>query len=323
MKYLDKEQSTIMKGILILLVIVGHNNILFPVNSSFWNWIYTFHRACFFILPFFYDWKMKDEKLFYISKLITRNWIPYLITGLMVLIVSLYTKSVSEMSMNTILAFLNGSSDACEKYLGGRFLWFLPSFCTFSILLLFSRKSNVFSWLITVIGLFLWFLNDNVNEKIEEYALFGLPMALKYYALGFISKCLYGKMVIYNINPYKICPIVFLVLSVLMMMNVGSYPFYKMIMPIFAFYFVRLLAVHIKSNFLLFIGKNSLAIYLLHLFVYNALMRFLGYRLLGGVVNLIGTIVIAMLLAYIISKNSILRKLYLPKDLKEFLNFYK
>ena len=61
MKYLVKEQTTIIKGILILFVIIGHNNILLPVNTPIWNWIYSFHRACFFILPFFYEWKKKEN----------------------------------------------------------------------------------------------------------------------------------------------------------------------------------------------------------------------------------------------------------------------
>lgn len=226
--------------------------------------------------------------------------------------------------MKTVMAFLNGSSDACDKYIGGRFLWFLPSFCTFSILLLFSRKSNVISLLITAIGIFLWLLNEKDYGQIEAYTLFGLPMALQYFALGFICKCLCDKNKLVNkINPYKIFPIIFLALSVFMMLKIGSYPYYKVVMPIFAFYFVGLLALHIKSDFLLFLGKNSLPIYLLHLFVYNALVRFLGCNLLGGVVNLVGTILVTMLLAFIISKSAILRKIYLPKDFKDFLTFYK
>lgn len=329
-KYIGKDESNILKGFLIFLIILAHNNILLPVSSFTWSLIYTFHRTCFFILPFFYEWSPKGHTTSYISKLIARTWIPYFITSCMVLGISLYLESVPELSLNTFFAFLNGNEDYCEKYLGGRFLWFLPSFCSFSILLFFSRKNRLLQYMIAMLGFVVWGVDKEQFSLLASYTFGGLPLALSYYASGFVCKKIYDYFVLSrHLQPFKVCIYIFIALTMLLGISYGNSIYYKMIdlykfiMPIIAFISLFYISIHVKSKFVKFMGKHSLPIYLLHLFVYNALIKILGDQFWSGLLNLVLTILITSMMAYIISKCRYLRKLYTPRDFNEFIHFYK
>lgn len=56
---LSKDTTTAMKGLLILLIVIGHNHEIAPENSFLMSWLYSFHVLIFFILPFFY---IKEKK---------------------------------------------------------------------------------------------------------------------------------------------------------------------------------------------------------------------------------------------------------------------
>lgn len=59
----SREESNAIKGLLILLIALGHNSILSfawdgcePVEAYFHrNWLYQFHVYVFFMLPFIYN----------------------------------------------------------------------------------------------------------------------------------------------------------------------------------------------------------------------------------------------------------------------------
>ena len=59
--YLTRDESNIIKGILILLIVLGHNHFLMDGEYvRLQIQLYKFHVIEFFILPFFY--KMKPER---------------------------------------------------------------------------------------------------------------------------------------------------------------------------------------------------------------------------------------------------------------------
>ena len=51
--YIDRNQSETIKGILILLIVFGHNHVLCPNTEigGMMDYLYLFHIAGFFILP--------------------------------------------------------------------------------------------------------------------------------------------------------------------------------------------------------------------------------------------------------------------------------
>lgn len=311
---LNISESTSMKGLLILLIVIGHNQILVPHNSGVFAWLYMFHVICFFILPFFYGGKEKELTGSYIGTLITRNWWPYLITALLV-----WLTAGLNVNLETIYAFFNGSTAMTSSKLGGTFLWFMPTFCSFSILLLFSNKYSWFREAITIMGLGLWFLTWYQFEMIKLYSLFGLPMAIKCFAVGEISKLLFKmeKVTLY------IGSIVFVGMSLLFLIFKIILPYSVILFPISAFCLLVAVKSLLQNSFFYTLGRFSFVIYLVHLFVYRGLNLLMQPILLNGIINLLITLIISILVAYIIDRTSILRKFYTPRNFKELITFYK
>ena len=61
---ITRDESSAIKGLLMLLIIFGHTSMLTTnfatgERTYFWNWLYTFHVFVFFILPFIYGHKRK------------------------------------------------------------------------------------------------------------------------------------------------------------------------------------------------------------------------------------------------------------------------
>ena len=55
--YIDRDTSSVIKGVLIILIVMGHNKVLCSTDNKGADYLYLFHVICFFILPFFYDTK--------------------------------------------------------------------------------------------------------------------------------------------------------------------------------------------------------------------------------------------------------------------------
>ena len=74
---LSRDESYTIKGILITLIVLGHMKPLIPWPSPVFTWLYSFHVACFFVLPFFYKKGSVDNLKKHILKLAVRTGIPY------------------------------------------------------------------------------------------------------------------------------------------------------------------------------------------------------------------------------------------------------
>lgn len=72
--YLTRDESNIIKGILILLIVLGHNHFLMDGEYvRLQIQLYKFHVIEFFILPFFYKMKA-DTSWEHLRDIIVRNW---------------------------------------------------------------------------------------------------------------------------------------------------------------------------------------------------------------------------------------------------------
>lgn len=63
------EESTAIKGLLMLLIMLGHNWMLTHnpetgVRLLWKDWVYCFHVYCFFILPWFYGYKLNSGRVY-------------------------------------------------------------------------------------------------------------------------------------------------------------------------------------------------------------------------------------------------------------------
>ena len=304
------EQSNIIKAIAMLLIVLGHNHILAPYENMtelhLFEYLYSFHVSLFFILPFFYGKKSKLDRN-NLSKTIVRNGVPYIIFftfGYLVTHVILGTHghfSISE--------FLGGIIDApgCRNSSGFVFLWFLPVFMLVSIIRMLGDKYKWMMAVFSIIGIIIC-VNGQAYVLMWHSPFFILK-ALFYYAMGFCCYCL-GK---YIKHMDFIGLAVFVILSVLYWTDTyHARTFYFSISGFFAIKWVTGMVDFSKIKMLNLIGKYSLCIYLIHVFIYNVLERLIPNNCLWGAILYIATIGISLLLSIVIYKMGIARCLF-PK----------
>ncbi len=122
-----RKHSTQIKGLLMLLIIIGHNAILMEHNGDFTlkSFLYSFHVWAFFILPFLYPIPtLSKEKIVRNAK---RLLLPYTLLFVLFLIgYSILSHKTPEIK-NTLLAFLSASQILLKDTIGFRLLWFLPT----------------------------------------------------------------------------------------------------------------------------------------------------------------------------------------------------
>ena len=138
--YLTRDESNIIKGILILLIVLGHNHFLMDGEYvRLQIQLYKFHVIEFFILPFFYKMKA-DTSWEHLRDIIVRNWVPYLwILSACYLTSCIYFHKIG-LEWGHISAILLGTQTHLSKYYNFVFPWFLPTYCSFFILYLLSFK---------------------------------------------------------------------------------------------------------------------------------------------------------------------------------------
>lgn len=314
---LSKDTTTAMKGLLILLIVIGHNHEIAPENSSLMSWLYSFHVLIFFILPFFYIKEEKKDSWSYILTLIVRNWVPYFFTALVALGSAAFFKGSLCMGWDTLFAFLNGSTSLTGGTLGAIFLWFLPTFCSFSIFILLANQYRWLKVILFVTGLLCWGLSWSQFEWLKIHSLFGIPMAIKCYSLGLLAWLIVRKKWTVIVGS-----ILFVIVSILHFSQIVV-SYISIIWPISAFCCLLLLQNVLHCRLFLYLGKNSLLIYLIHVFIYQFLNLILPDSMLGAVLNLLLTMLLSGLIAWGIQRTYFLRKLYTPRNWSEFIAFYK
>lgn len=330
---ISRHDSTAIKGFLMLLILIGHCEMLTHDPESgtrlpFKEYIYTFHVYCFFILPFLYGYNYKfgrDERNKNIKDDLIRNakrlLIPY--CWFFLLSVSLFvTVGGGSFCIEGILwAFITGCERLIDTYAGFNFLWFLPSM--FAVLMFKSiiyNSTKSVGVLIFMIGFFIWLLG----------VLFGLPIYdfYKYSPISLIQGLLFCVLgvIVANLLSNKVvvffAPLLFVVASVFI---IGFYGLYWQVallmhfaMPILTFVtFYCFRNVLSKISLFQIIGKYSLYVYLVHMILYNVVNRLLlvlfppSYFL--GFISLVITITLSLGCAFIMDKTPQIQKYVFPK----------
>lgn len=343
---ITRDESSAIKGLLMLLIIFGHTSMLTTnfatgERTYFWKWLYTFHVFVFFILPFIYGHKRKrnvietptggcidyHEVIFELKHNFVKLFIPYVwfcvISG--VLFLSIGGGDFNPKGM--IYAFLFGKQSALGQYFGFNLLWFLPAMLALLTLKSIYYNSNKFVRIsIVAISLILWglwfFKVFDIN-KASTYVPFAISQAFYFIIFGLMARWLIEK---HWPNKYVI-PIVLLLMVIftwidwkpIILPRFSLYAIMRMLMPVLAFmifYGIRNLLS--KSKVLKLIGTYSLQIYLIHVFIINALnvlfLHFTKESVGLGVLIYVLTIIISIILAMIMVKVPIINKILFPKE---------
>lgn len=308
---LSKQDSSSIKGFLTILIIIGHNHIVAPQSSPLMAYLYTFHVVCFFILPWLYD-NRKELTINNIGNTIYRNWIPYMIFFAFSLGVFTLLEGKHPNALGVVSAFVTGSQKLLKENAGFFFLWFLPTFCTFSILKLGADNRKWMLWLLMVLSIMTFWVPWREAEWMKNNLPFGIYVALRYFVYGVIV----SSMLKWREWTKYIGAVAFVGLSYLYW--TGNINLYGIVMmPIAGFMFIISILPLLRMKWFRAIGDYSLPIYLTHVYIYNTLELVVPNTMVWGVLALIITVIIAYIVSVIIYKIDFIRKLVFPRSFKE------
>lgn len=313
---ISKPDSSSIKGFLTILIIIGHNHIIAPQSSPLMAYLYTFHVACFFILPWMYNNK-KELTIKNIGNIIYRNWIPYMIFFVFSLGVLILLEGKYPNVGRAVSAFVTGSQKLLKENTGFFFLWFLPTFCTFSIMKLAAHNRKSMLWLLTLLSIMTFCVSWREAEWMKNNLPFGIYVALRYFVYGAIA----FLMLRWREWTKYVGAAAFVVLSYLYWAgNINRYGI--VMMPIIGFMFIISVLPLLRMKWLRAIGEYSLPIYLTHVYIYNTLELVIPNRIFWGILALIMTVIIAYILSIIIYKINFIRILVFPRSFKEWKSIF-
>lgn len=316
--YLTLEQSSAIKGVLMLLIMLGHNHILAPIGGQLFCYLYNFHIFGFFILPFLYNKKLSlDIKLVYNN--FVKTWIPYIVFFLFCYLTYHILILKNKIDIIEILyGIFNANERTIKDVAGFGFLWFLPAYFSMSLYMMLFANPNKYNYIfIFAVGII---LNYNLNFTIDHLFStipFALIQGFYYFNFGFLTKLLLD-----NIPKIQyLGALVFFIISVLFWYSrINSAPY---VFPISGILFIYSLSKLLsKIPLLIKIGTYSFPIYLIHVIIYNFLERILPNDILFGCFDFLMTLAISMLIAYWIVKIDLTRKLILPKDWNDYKSLF-
>lgn len=298
---ISHDASTAIKGLMMLLIILGHTEMLTPnfakgERTFLYFWLYSFHVYIFFILPIIYG--VKRDSIARRRGVIDGNsvlknskhnlikiGVPYFWFFLFSTFIYLFVGKGNLNIWGVLYAFIFGNEPLIDRYIGFNFLWFLPAMLALLFLKsIWYHSAVIVKMAIITISVVLWgltILGVVTRYQIGMYAPFAISHGFYFIIYGLISRWIIERHI-----PTKILMPSTIVLSTVLSflicykptMGQGAYfnvsTIIRLLMPILVFLLLYCLRRTIaKSRLLSLIGRYSLQIYLFHVFVINGLVQ--------------------------------------------------
>jgi fucose 4-O-acetylase-like acetyltransferase len=332
---LESGEINVLKGLLIFLIVVGHNKVFTSLTGSF-EYLYSFHVVCFFILSaLLNEDKINDKKV--ITKAVT-YWYPYTVFFFFLTLASYFTKNSAFLDnggswADFMYSYISADIGKLRPYTGFVYIWFLPALTFFYLLMALSNSIGlIYRALFLVCLLSISFAMEVIGggQRVSlpfafQIVIFVVPISL------FIKYVLIARM----INPYWTI-VAFGVLAFLSndyyqggvnipssILPLGSFTIYlKYLLFICSVYLLlhQLAKALKKSKLLSYVGLYSLEIYLVHNLINYIIVDFLcsGCRAalsfyqdwLFAIGVFIATLLLSLAFAVLSKKNALLGLLF-------------
>ena len=350
--YLTREQSRAIKGLLIFLIVLGHNAVFTNALPGSFMYIYLFHVQAFFMLPFLYNIKERESFKASFSKNFIRLYYPYIlffiilsalnygvinILGQKVDLNTLFGTEYSNNFLYFINAILTGNYYLIDSFTALQYLWFLP--VMFSMMLLINlNPTGVKKYMLGIAGvvsyvLFIVFMykkpySDIVNFEIMKYSPFAIFQGIGVWFMGmsFVSILRNNK----TNKLIKYSPVLFVAFSVLFFMyrKTDLYYLIRFFMPFFFMGTIWLLRDKIsRIDFLKKFGDLSFPIYIIHPLLCSVLylvcQKYFEINLIYACIVQLVVFIISYYIAHIINKLAVIRKLLFPRSWEELKSVVK
>lgn len=343
---ITREESASLKGLLILLIILGHCR---GINLDIQGYLYCFHVQCFFILPFLYPSKPLTRKNL-LNLGLKLLWPYYFLYTLLITIAilvfheSYFTKSSQLIpGINNILlgfwSYITGGTSLINKYCGSIFLWFLPCFFSMTIIKMwlaeseFNTNQKIILFVLGTICFLIYsvllfkngFLPKNFFNIAQAVSPFSVFQGLGYFTLGSFAKYLIKNSRFRSLKVYWPLFFIFSILFFILPDNQIVFRLCRLCLPIIFFLSIYNSRYTInKFKPLQRIGNHSLAMYLISstlcIGAGVVLPAFFIQNPIGILFQFVIILMISFILALLINKISILRILLFPngEDINSF-----
>lgn len=298
---LSRREIDASKGVLIALIVLGHNTLAQAVWPGLWPFLYNFHVFCFLLLPFLYP--PREIGVRFVADRAVRYLVPYAVF-FTVSAVAFAVVEKRPISGTWILIYLEGlvvgSAAAVDAASGFRLYWFLPTL--FSLVI---ARSAFHSMPLAGRGalLALAVAGFLLAGRLPEKWIDGVPLGLPIVAYVFLPGLVVGRLW----SSTRRASLAWMALSAALTFGflslvaferetslvIARLSVYSVLEPlslavhagiaIAAFTFVLAASPWLSSSGLLAIlGRYSLTVYLSHGLIYQALLRALA---IGGVIE--------------------------------------
>ena len=306
---LSREESNGLKGALILLVVLGHNSLLMEFTGLY-SFLYSFHVYAFYILPYIYgvNYPKDNDKnnIKFILKRGLLNFKYFYILLILWSLISLLTVMARGVPFPGIMALCEGYlfNTSLRETFGVGFLWFMPTMVSVlfwrDVYFVLNKKVKA---ILFSVGVILWGLS---YATILDYRYLGhlLPFSI-IFGIYFAVQGIATRWLLIHLTPFPwfkwFSPLILLVnyafICIRDYLPSGCIYITWSILPIIAFCAIfPWKNIFGESPMLKFIGKQSLGIYLIHVFVYNAYLQLVPWHHpLNGVLSFIATLLITIM----------------------------
>ena len=291
--YITKQESAVLKGMLILLIIWGHCHFLNGVGN-----VYHFHLPVFFILPFFYNRKMELS----VANVKKHAWaciVPYTWFYIICCIVSFAMKGNRWEWWEYLAGYFNTPGYDVGAVCGFIFPWFLLCYFICGMYRMIVSRYKWVMMLCAVIGLLCFYdYNYLAWNVLFKYDVLMLNKAAYYFFLGTVS------VLMHRYIPYwrYIGSLIFVAIMILSFCGITVLYFLYGLCG-FSFFWT-LAKLFTKSRMLTFLGNNSIYIYLTHVFVVNLLEKLLPNSFVSGILVFFVATLFTMFLSVLIGRMS-------------------
>ena len=335
------EESTALKGLLIILIIIGHCQPLTHYSERLWFFIYSFHVVCFFILPLLYPVKTLTKKR--IGKYFVKLMWPYIYLYIsFALVLMFFYRKYTDVDyiVGCISTLFTGGLYPIGQYAGLKYLWFMPVMFSFSVIkdYYYTKSSKAAKTVLISLGLFsyifLWvFLYGNpwyaeIRTMIMKCSPFSILQSFGALFIGILT-IRFLKIIVKRKYSEYLLLLFFAVLSITFFFIKGERNIWVAksicfaVNPLLFFSLLYLFRHKIsRLKFLHGYGQNSFAIYLVQTPICvctNAIINRLNGNFYIGILATIFVIFVSYYVAKWITEQKKLKRILCPSSWEELI----
>jgi fucose 4-O-acetylase-like acetyltransferase len=344
---LPRNQSDAIKGVLILMVVIGHNLFLTTSIHQLKSVLYSFHVFCFFFLIFIRP--AKSITFGEVRDLIIRYLVPFLFFSVLshVAFFSFVSDGRTGNIWSVITDILIGSADSLKRTTGFQLYWFLPAFFSLTLVHMFiSSQNRCIKYVLIALTIVLHGFIPMLPSTVKFYNLFSILCSIYVFPLGlaigklleilyknsFLQKSLTSKVLIWILTIASILYACFderlyinlAILDLFDYASLGKMLFYDLL-PILIFASLVMLAPMLsRFSQIGFLGHHSLVIYLTHQIIFRVTERVMfiaGVRLsdpINGLLTLTVSLTIAVLFSVMMQRFTSIWVLIFPRNANQW-----